>query len=81
MLSGFKAVKRELTPLPEVRLPANDISRPRAKALLPVKFKCLIMDSDYMTKLGEVKLEEQETVTHCRIMLFSEENVLTVLVI
>lgn len=38
------------------------------------------MDSDYMTKLGEVKLKEQENVTHSCIMLVSEENVLTVLV-
>lgn len=55
--------------LPTVRFPAKDISQPRE------------MDSDYMTKLGEVKLKEQENVTHCCIMLVSEENVLAVLVI
>lgn len=68
------------SPLPAVRLPANDISHPIEKALLTVKFKCLVMDSDYMSEV-EVKLKEQDNVTYCCIMLFSEENVLTVLVI
>lgn len=61
--------------------PMTSLVQEQKPYCLPVKFKCLIMDSDYMTKLGEVKLEEQENVTHCYIILFSEENGIIVLVI